>query len=162
VHIDPDAEVEIMKTTDQLVHELAARAAIRELADRYCDCIWRKDLDGLVGLFTDDGTFVVEGVEREAISHGRARLKQVYEKSIAELDPRLFIHSQIVDLLDGNSATGRCYAEVFSAKIEMRRIGVGYYQDEYAKKGDKWKFACRRYFLDTIDTEISLRKTFMP
>jgi|SRR5215469_11089578 len=151
-----------MKTTDALVRELADRAAIHELSDRYCDCVWRKDLDGLVSLFTDDGTFVVEGVEREAISHGRARLKQVYEKAITEMDPRLFSHTHIVDLLDGNRATGRCYAEVFSAKFGMRRVGLGYYEDEYAKKGDHWKFACRRYFLDTIDTEVSLRKTFMP
>lgn len=151
-----------MKTTDELVRELSDRAAIRELVDRYCDCIWRKDLDGLVSLFTDDGTFIVEGVEREAISHGRAKLKKVYEKALEELDPRLFIHTHIVDLLDKNRATGRCYAEVFSAKVSMRRVGLGYYEDEYSKKSDKWKFACRRYFLDAIDTEVSLRKTFMP
>jgi ketosteroid isomerase-like protein len=97
-----------MKTTDELVRELADRAAIRELSDRYCDCVWRKDFDGLVDLFTDDGTFIVEGVEREAISHGRSRLKQVYEKSVSELEPRLFIHTHIVASLDGNHATGRC------------------------------------------------------
>jgi hypothetical protein len=150
-----------MKATDELVRELADRAAIRELADRYCDCIWRKDLDGLVGLFADNGSFIVEGIEREAVSHGRERLKQVYEKAIDELDPRLFIHTHIIDLIDGHRATGRCYAEVFSAKVSMRRIGLGYYQDDYAKKGDKWKFASRRYFLDTIDIDVSLRKTFM-
>jgi ketosteroid isomerase-like protein len=150
-----------MKTTDQLVQELADRAAIRELSDRYCDCVWRKDLDGLVSLFTADGTFVVEGAEREAVSRGRAKLKKVYIKSIGELEPRPFIHTLIIDLIDGNRATGRCYVEVFTAKIDMRRIGVGYYEDEYAKKGDQWKFASRRYFLDTIDTEVSLRKTFM-
>ncbi len=151
-----------MKTTDELVRELCDRAAIRELSDRYCDCIWRKDLDALVSLFTDDGAFIVEGVEREAISHGRARLKKVYQKSLDELDPRLFIHTHIMDFIDENRATGRCYVEVFSAKIEMRRIGLGYYDDEYAKVKDKWKFARRRYFLDTIDSKISLRKTFMP
>lgn len=151
-----------MKTTDELVRELCDRAAIRELSDRYCDCIWRKDLDGLVSLFADEGTFIVEGVEREAVSHGHARLKQVFEKAMTELEPRLFIHTHIVDLLDAQHATGRCYVEVFSAKISMRRIGLGYYEDEYAKKNDKWKFARRRYFLDSIDTEVSLRETFMP
>jgi hypothetical protein len=151
-----------MKTTDQLVRELADRAAIRELSDRYCDCVWRKDLDGLVNLFTADGTFVVEGAEREAISHGRAKLKKVYQKSLGEMDPRLFIHTHIIDLVDDKHAKGRCYAEVFSAKFKMQRVGLGYYEDEYAKVGDNWKFACRRYFLDAIDTEVSLRNTFMP
>jgi hypothetical protein len=150
-----------MKTTDELVREVAAREAIRDLSARYSDCVWRKDLDGLVSLFTEDGTFVVEGLEVEAISRGRAKLRKVYEKAIAELDPRLFIHGHVVDLLGGSRATGRCYVEVFSAKLGMQRVGLGYYEDEYAKVGDKWKFASRRYFLDTIDSAVSLRKTFM-
>jgi uncharacterized protein (TIGR02246 family) len=149
-----------METTDELVREVAAREAIRDLSARYCDCIWRNDLDGLVSLFTEDGTFVVEGLEVEAISHGRAQLRKVYEKAIAEMNPRLFIHSHVVDLLGGNRATGRCYAEVYSAKLGMQRVGLGYYEDEYAKVGEKWKLASRRYFLDAIDTAVSLR-TFM-
>jgi len=150
-----------METTDELVRRVAAREAIRDLSARYCDCIWRNDLDGLVSLFTEDGTFVVEGLEIEAISRGRAQLRKVYEKAIAEMNPRLFIHSHVVDLLGGNRATGRCYAEVYSAKFGMQRVGSGYYEDEYAKVGDKWKFASRRYFLDAIDTAVSLRRTFM-
>src|ERR1700688_2098778 len=114
-----------METTEDLVRELAAREAIRDLSARYCDCIWRKDLDGLVSLFTEDGIFVVEGLEVEAISRGRAQLRKVYEKAIAEMNPRLFIHSHVVDLLGGNRATGRCYAEVYSANIGMRRVGLG-------------------------------------
>jgi hypothetical protein len=43
----------------------------------------------------------------------------------------------------------------------MQRVGLGYYDDQYANKGAKSKFACRRYFLDVIDTEVSLRNTFM-
>ena len=150
-----------MGTTDDLVREIAAREAIRDLSARYCDCIWRKDVDGLVSLFAEDGTFRVEGLEVEATSRGHAQLRKVYEKALDELDPRLFIHSQIVDLLGANSASGRCYVEVFSAKYGMERVGLGYYEDQYANIGDKWKFTSRRYFLDTIDTAVSLRRTFM-
>jgi uncharacterized protein (TIGR02246 family) len=149
-----------VEATDELVREIAAREAIRDLSARYCDCIWRQDLDGLVNLFTDDGTFVVEGLEVEAISRGHAELRKVYEKALAEISPRLFIHSHVVDLLGGNRATGRCYAEVYSAKLGMQRVGLGCYEDEYAKVGDKWKFASRHYFLNVIDTAVSLR-TFM-
>jgi hypothetical protein len=85
----------------------------------------------------------------------------VYEKAIAEMNPRLFIHSHVVDLLGGNRATGRCYAEVYSATLDTQLVGLAYYEDEYAKVGDKWKFASRRYFLDTIDTAVSLRRAFM-
>jgi SnoaL-like domain len=150
-----------MKTTDDLVREIADREAIRDLSARYCDCIWRKDIDGLVSLFTEDGIFRVEGLEVEASSRGPARLRKVYEKALDELDPRLFIHSQIVDLLGASRATGRCYVELFSARYGMERVGLGYYEDEYAKVGDQWKFTSRRYFLDTIDTAVSLRRTFM-
>jgi len=45
-----------MKTTDELVRELADGEAIRDLPVRYCDCLWRKDVDGLLGRFTDDAT----------------------------------------------------------------------------------------------------------
>jgi ketosteroid isomerase-like protein len=148
-------------TSDDLVREIAARDAIRDLSARYCDCIWRKDVDGLVSLFTEDGIFRVEGLEVEASSHGRAQLRKMYEKALEELDPRLFVHSQIIDLVGANHATGRCYVELFSAKYGMERVGLGYYEDQYTKVGDKWKFASRRYFLDTIDTAVSLRRTFM-
>ena len=150
-----------MKKTDELVQEIADREAIRDLSDRYCDCIWRKDLDGLVNLFTEDGVFRVEGLEVEAVARGRNKLRKVFEKAAEELNPRLFIHSRIVDLIDANRAKGRCYVEVFSANVGMQRIGFGYYEDEYAKIKDTWKFVSRRYFLDVIDTTVSLRETFM-
>jgi ketosteroid isomerase-like protein len=150
----------MMETTDELVREIAAREAIRDLSARYCDCIWRHDLDGLVNLFTDDGTFAVEGLAVDAISRGHAQLRKVYEKAMAELNPRLFIHSQVVDLLGGNRATGRCYAELYSEKLATGLVGLGCYEDEYAKVGDKWKFASRHYFLNVIDTAVSLR-TFL-
>ena len=149
-----------MEASNDLVREIAAREAIRDLSARYCDCIWRKDLDRLISLFTEDGTFRVEGLEVEASSHGHAQLRKVYEKALAEIDPRLFIHSQIIDLLGTNRATGRCYVEVFSAQYGMERVGLGYYEDQYAKIGDKWKFASRHCCLDSIDTAVSLR-TFM-
>jgi uncharacterized protein (TIGR02246 family) len=150
-----------MKTTADLVHEVAAREAIRNLSAHYCDCIWRNDIEGLVSLFTEDGAFIVEGREVEAISRGRAQLRKVYEKAIAELSPRLFIHISVIDLIGENRATGRCYSEVYSANLKMQRVGLGYYEDAYVKVDDEWKFASRQYFLDVIDTEVSLRQTFM-
>jgi hypothetical protein len=59
-----------MKTTDELVRELADREAIRDLQVHYCEFLWKKDVDGLLGLFTGDATFVVKGIEVEAVSRG--------------------------------------------------------------------------------------------
>jgi len=85
----------------------------------------------------------------------------MFEKAIAEMAPRLFIHGHIIDLPCENRAAGRCYSEVYSAKLEVSRVGLAHYEDEYAKVGGEWKFASRHYYLDAIDTEVSLRRTFM-
>src|ERR1700689_1825666 len=98
----------MMKTTDELVRELVDREAIRDLQVLYCEFLSRKDIDGLLGLFTDEATFVIKGIAIEAVSHGRAKLKKMHEKALAETTPRLFIHNQIVNLLGGDRATGRC------------------------------------------------------
>jgi uncharacterized protein (TIGR02246 family) len=146
-----------MKTTDQLVLELADREAIRDLQIRYCDYLWTKDIDGLLGLFTDDATFVMKGLEVEAVSRGRAQLRKMHEKALAETDPRLFVHNQIVNLLGEDRAKGRCCVEVRNMSVTMEWIGVGYFEDRYAKLGNEWKFASRHHTFDGVDNKIYLR-----
>ena len=134
-----------MKTTDELVIELADREAIRELPVRYCDCVWQNDLKTLVELFAEDGTFVIKGREREATTKGRAELRRMYEQALGETSPRPYIHNHVVTLQSKTKATGRCYVELRSAAREMEWIGTGFYDDEYMKVGDQWKFASRRF-----------------
>lgn len=133
-----------MKTTDELVRELADREAIRELPMRYCDCLYRNDLTGVVSLFTENGAFIVKDSEHEVVTRGRAELKKMYKNLVSETQPRPLVHSHVIELLSGKSATGRCYVEIRSAKVEMERIGGGCYEDEYVKVGEQWKFASRR------------------
>jgi len=147
-----------MKTTDELVRELADREAIRDLPIRYCDCLCRNDLAGLVSLFTEDGSFIAKNPENEVVTRGRTELKKMYENLVSNVDPRPYVHTHVVELRSGNSATGRCYVEMRSAKMEMEWLGSGYYEDEYRKVGEEWKFASRR--LIEIGNGPSLR-TFM-
>jgi SnoaL-like domain len=146
-----------MKTTDELVRELADREAIRDLPVRYCDCLWRKDVDGLLGLFTNDASFVMKGLEVEAVSRGRAELKRMREKALAQTTPRLLIHNQIVNLIDKDRAIGRCCVEVYNMRIGMEWIGVGYFEDEHAKVANQWKFAARHHTFDGVDDKVYLR-----
>src|ERR1700689_1873749 len=67
------------KTTEQIVTELADREAIRELPQRYCDCVWRGDVDGLVGLFADDGVFTIINNGKEITNKGAAALQKTYK-----------------------------------------------------------------------------------
>ena len=144
-----------MKTTDELVHELADREAIRELPMRYCDYFYRNDLEGLVGLFTEHGTFIVRGPENEVVTRGRAELKKMFENLIGEVQPRPLVHSHVIELHGENSATGRCYVELRNSKIGMEWAGSGCWEDDYVKVGERWKFASRR--LIEVDMTTPLR-----
>ena len=148
-----------MKTTDELVRELADREAIRVLPILYCDCLCRKDLESLVNLFTEDATFAVEAHDREVVSRGRAELKKMYESVLSDVQPQPYIHTHVVELHSANSATGRCHVELRIVKADEDRpiewIGSGYYEDRYAKVGEEWKFVTRR--LIEIGMAIPLR-----
>ena len=133
-----------MKTTDELVRELADREAIRDLPIRYCDCLCQNDLEGLVSLFTEDATFAAKDVENEVVTRGRAELKKMYRSLLRDAHPRPFVHTHLVELRGANSATGRCYVEMRSAKLDLEWLGAGYYEDTYKKVRDEWKFASRR------------------
>jgi hypothetical protein len=134
-----------MKSTEQLLGELLDREAIRELPVRYCDCVWRNDLDGLVGLFSENANFTFKGREREQTTTGHAALKKMYETALADATPRPYIHNHVVDLNGPSKASGRCYVELRSISRAMEWIGSGYYEDEYVKVGDSWKFGSRRF-----------------
>lgn len=134
-----------MKSTDELVMELADREAIRDLPVRYCDCVWQNDLKTMVELFAEDGKFVVKGRAREATTTGRAELLKMYQQALGDVSPRPYIHNHVVNLQSKTTATGRCYVELRSAARKMEWIGTGYYDDEYVKVGEQWKFATRRF-----------------
>src|SRR5216684_4480566 len=141
-------EIFVAKSVEQTVAELADRDAIRELPQRYCDCVWRGDIAGLVDLFTDDGAFIVVGRKRENKTAGRAELLRVYSTLTAgDVLPRPYIHNHVVDLKGGGRAAGRCYVELRNAKKNFEWTGTGFYEDEYAKAGDQWKFKSRTFHM---------------
>jgi len=135
----------IVKSTEDLVTELADREAIRELPARYCDCVWQGNLDAMIDLFAQDGQFISKGRKREAVNKGHHELRKMYERAIGETRPRPYIHNHVVDLKSKTTATGRCYVELRSAARNFEWIGTGFYDDEYVKVDGKWKFASRKF-----------------
>jgi hypothetical protein len=150
-----------MKNNDEILRELVDRETIRDLPVRYCEYLWRKDIEGLLSLFTDDAIYVVKGVEVEAVSRGSAAIKRMHEKALSETTPRLFVHNQIVTLLSGDRARSRCAVEVRNLTITMEWIGVGCFEDQYVKMGNDWKFSARNHTFDGMDDKVYLR-TFIP
>ena len=139
------------KSIDQIVTELADREAIRELPQRYCDCVWRGDVEGIANLFTEDGSFSIAARNSENTTTGRANLLKMYKDGLASLTPRPYIHNHVIELKGGGRATGRCYVELRDAGNDMKWIGTGFYNDDYAKVGDEWKFQSRRFKAVRLD-----------
>jgi len=134
-----------MKTVEEKLTELGDREAIRDLPVRYCDCVWRGDVAGIVDLFTDDGSFTIKGHEREVTTKGREALLVMYNEGLRDLTPRPYIHNHVVELGYYGRARGRCYVELRNASRGMAWAGTGYYDDEYVKTGEQWKFSSRHF-----------------
>lgn len=134
------------KSIEQLAGDLADREGIRELPLKYCDCVWRNDMAGLVDLFANDGEFVTKGMKREHRASGRDSLLKLYNGlTQGDLTPRPYIHNHVIDLAGGGRATGRCYVELRNLRNNLEWVGSGYYEDEYVKVGDSWKFKSRTF-----------------
>ncbi len=131
------------KSLEQAIAELQDREAIRALPQRYCDCVWRGDVQGVVNLFAEDGTFSVKGAGRDRSVTGRANLHKTYEHDLNSIKPRPYIHNHVIEFQGPGRAIGRCYVEVRDADKNFGLLGTGYYNDEYVKVGDEWKFKVR-------------------
>lgn len=136
----------MVKSVEQMAAELADREAIRELPIKYCDCVWRNDIPGIVDLFASDGAFITKGRKREHVASGRDALLKLYGGlTSGDITPRPYIHNHVIDLKGGGRATGRCYVELRNLKKNMQWTGTGFYEDEYIKTGDTWKFKSRTF-----------------
>ncbi len=129
------------------VDELLSRECIRDLARRYADCVWRKDVDAAAALFTEDGE--MDTGDRPVI-RGREQIRLEYARSFRKSDFQPFVHNHVIDALTGDEARGTCYLDL-RATIEGRSmIGAGHYEDHYRRVGDTWLFASRKLVLDYL------------
>ncbi len=135
---------------DQQLDGLLAREAIRDLPLRYCDCVWRDDVDGIVDLFTTDGSFIAIFNGNETASTGTEGLREFYVGGL-DMKPRPYIHNHVIELTSATTATGRCYLDLRNGSNNMEWLGAGYYEDAYTKVGDDWKFQSRRFNALRID-----------
>ncbi|MFQ5477404.1 MAG: nuclear transport factor 2 family protein [Candidatus Binatia bacterium] len=126
------------------ISRLSDLEAIRELARRYAHCVWQKDVDGAVALFTEDGE--MDTGDRPPI-RGRGQLLEVYRTMLAGAVFQPFVHNHVVDL-GGGDATGTCYLDLRASVGGRSMIGSGYYQDHYVCDDGRWKFRSRKLIMD--------------
>ncbi len=135
-------------TLEERLRRLEDLEAIRDLARRYADAVWRRDVEGAVALFTDDGT--MDTGDRPPI-HGRAALVDAYRAMVGGANEFLpFVANHVVDL-DADRARGRCYLDLRATMDGQRRIGGGHYEDQYRRTDAGWRFASRKLVLRFLD-----------
>ena len=129
--------------SETTLRALADREAIRDLANRYAHCVWRKDVDGAVSLFADDGE--MDTGDRPAI-RGRAALRAEYGRMITGPQFHPFGHNHLIEL-HGDTASGICYLDLRATMAGTSMIGSGYYDDRYIRVAGEWKFQSRKLTL---------------
>ncbi|MCT9079609.1 nuclear transport factor 2 family protein [Streptomyces fulvoviolaceus] len=113
-------------TTDDLVE-------IQQLLARYAVTITRGDIDGLLAVFTPDGTYSAFGDTYPLAE---------FPALVAAAPKGLFLTgTPVVELSDENSATGTqplCFVD--HATHDLR---IGYYNDTYVRTADGWRLRTR-------------------
>ncbi len=133
-------------TIESRIRELEDREAIRDLARRYAHCVWQKDVEGAIDLFTEDGE--MDTGEREII-RGKKTLLATYRDMVGDAQFQPFVHNHVVEIA-GNEATGTCYLDLRSTNEGRSMIGSGYYEDCYAREDGAWKFRSRKLILSYL------------
>jgi uncharacterized protein (TIGR02246 family) len=118
--------------------------AIRALATGYAHFVDRREAEGLIALFTEDGALTGSGVNRRG--HGeigaipammRKRFSQTYH----------IVHNHRISL-DGDTATGEVYSQAHHlSQAEDGRtrdyIMAITYRDAYVRRDGAWLFKAR-------------------
>jgi hypothetical protein len=105
---------------------------IQQLLAKYAVTITQQDIDGLVEVFTPDGTYSAFG-ETYALER--------FPVLVAAAPKGLFLTGTALVDLDGDTATGTqplCFID--HATHDMR---IGYYRDTYVRTGDGWRLRTR-------------------
>lgn len=121
---------------------VADELAIRALASRYIDAVYRRDKDAWASTWAEESSWSVMG----EILHGRDRIVEFWLQAMAMFSfVAMQMHSGSVEI-SGAQATGRWYITEHIIDQEGNRIMiVGVYSDRYVKEGGAWLFQQRRY-----------------
>lgn len=105
---------------------------IQQLLARYAVTITRGDIDGLLAVFTPDGTYS---------AFGEVYPLEEFPALVAAAPKGLFLTGTAAVDLDGDTAAGtQPLAFIDHATHEMR---IGYYTDTYQRTTDGWRLRTR-------------------
>ncbi len=131
---------------DGLLQELADREAIRDLACRYAHLVWQKQAAAAALLFTEDGEM---DTGEPPVLRGRAALREAYERVLNDGHFQPFVSNHVISLA-GDEASGTCYLDLRTITDGRSMIGSGYYEDQYQRVGEEWKFRSRKLHMSWL------------
>lgn len=130
------------------LQELAAKEAIRRLVAAYCDAVARRDADAAGALFAPDAAIRIAGFPELS---GRAAITEGMRASFAAA---AFLHQRcdpgLIDVA-GNAAQARHPVFEVIRRPDENALGLvfGFYEDRYVRLAEGWRFARRRYAMQS-------------
>ncbi len=131
-----------------LLARLEAESAIRRLVGLYCDAVNRRDPEAAGLLFAPDAAI------RIADFPGISGAEAIREGFRQTFGLHAFLRQQCdVALIDVAGDTAKARLSVLEAAQregeEALSLIFGFYEDEYVRLGEGWRFWRRRYFLQS-------------
>lgn len=125
-------------TTEERLRAIEDRLALAQLPSRYAMAVDSRDLDELATLFVDDVDFGPHG-------RGASGVKSYFDEALSGF--RRSIHllaGQTLDVLEGDTATGRVYCQAEHETGENWVVAAICYSDHYRRCGSEWRFVKRK------------------
>jgi 3-phenylpropionate/cinnamic acid dioxygenase small subunit len=136
------------------VPDLLAREAIRDLVVRYNSYGDSGLFDRVLGLFTSDAVLDIDGAAYEGLDEIRRVFSSVRAHTSGSAGRPAYLRHCVathqIDLVDGDTAAGRCYFFV------LTHVGLdhwGRYLDDYRLVNGDWCFARRRVRTDALSPQ---------
>ena len=132
--------------SDSLLQRREAESAIRRLVGLYCDAVNQCDADAAGLLFAPDAAIRI--ADFPGIS-GADAIREGMRQTFAH---HAFLRQQCdVGLIDVDGDSAKARLSVFEASHRAGEEGVslifGFYEDEYARLAEGWRFWRRRYVM---------------
>lgn len=120
------------------------RLEIRELIETFAVGAMHVDENIWGGVWAEEGSWKLPSMDEPAV--GKSNLVAAFKEKMAYLDYMSMISFPADLVIDGDRARGKAYCrELIYPKAGGRVVVIGYFDDEYVKRGGRWYFLSRVY-----------------